>query len=305
MKKRYFCALMAAMLLLTGCASLLERSYSSVEPYINRYWDPVAEDTLKAETKQDLVNTLLMLVEQRAEEGEIRYYAEEKVDEIAGEAKREVCEETVPGSYLLESMSFTGEAGEGYYTLTYTMTYRDEAEDMATLMSISDSESLADLLRLAIREGHEKMTARLAYQTSHRADVSAVVEGFWQELCRSYLAEQAPPPVEEELPEDPEQEEQTGDGALLPEDSSEEEPLPETETEPVPEETPAEQPEQEPVEGESEEQPEEPEPAEPEIVCPPCPWEIRFYPDVTYAGVVEIFLSDLPETVLAEVEKEN
>ena len=79
---------MAAMLLLSGCASLLERSYSSVEPYINRYWDPVAEDTLKAETKQDLVNTLLMLVEQRAEEGEIRYYAEEKVDEIAGEAKR-------------------------------------------------------------------------------------------------------------------------------------------------------------------------------------------------------------------------
>ena len=56
-------------LALCGCGMLLERSYSSVEPYANRYWDSGAEDTLRSETYQDLVNSLLLLVEERAEEG--------------------------------------------------------------------------------------------------------------------------------------------------------------------------------------------------------------------------------------------
>ena len=62
-------------LLLCGCGILLERSYSSVEPYANRYWDSGAEDTLRSETYQDLVNSLLLLVEERAEEGTIRCYS--------------------------------------------------------------------------------------------------------------------------------------------------------------------------------------------------------------------------------------
>ena len=71
------------LLLLCGCASLLERSYSSVEPYTDRYWDSGAEDTLKAESYQDLVNSLLMLIEQRSEEVVIRYYAPEGTNTYA------------------------------------------------------------------------------------------------------------------------------------------------------------------------------------------------------------------------------
>ena len=67
MDKRILPILMALCLLCTGCASLLERSYSSVEPYTDRFWDSTAEDTLKAASYQDLVNSLLMLIEQRSE----------------------------------------------------------------------------------------------------------------------------------------------------------------------------------------------------------------------------------------------
>ena len=73
MKIRMLTAVLALCLPLSGCASLLERSYSVVEPYADRYWDASAEDTLRAENYQDLVNSLLLLVEQRAEEGVIRY----------------------------------------------------------------------------------------------------------------------------------------------------------------------------------------------------------------------------------------
>ena len=73
MKKRMAVSFLAVCLLLSGCASLLERSYSVVEPYADRYWDASAEDTLRVENYQDLVNSLLMLIEERAEDGVIRY----------------------------------------------------------------------------------------------------------------------------------------------------------------------------------------------------------------------------------------
>ena len=42
--------LLLAVCLLGGCAALLERSYSAAEPYVDRYWDSGAEDTLRAES---------------------------------------------------------------------------------------------------------------------------------------------------------------------------------------------------------------------------------------------------------------
>ena len=55
--KNYLPVLLLTCLLLTGCGALLERSYSVVEPYADRYWDSAAEDTLRAENHQDVVNS--------------------------------------------------------------------------------------------------------------------------------------------------------------------------------------------------------------------------------------------------------
>ena len=169
---------LAACLLLCGCASLLERSYSTVEPYTNRYWDSSAEDTLRAESYQDLVNSLLMLVEQQAEEGTIRCYEEANSYIQAQRARAEVRRETMLGSYLLEKLDFTYQYSASYSTLTYQMTYREDAEALASIMKISDSQSLVDLLRLAVREEHEKLTARFVYDTP-RTEVTDAVEGLW------------------------------------------------------------------------------------------------------------------------------
>ena len=156
MKKRILVLALAGSLLLSGCTSLLERSYSVVEPYADRYWDANAEDTLRAESYQDLVNSLLMLIEEGAEDGVIRYYTAGDAYGLALQATQEVREETMLGSYLLEKITFTYQMmEEGVCTLTYEMVYREDAEDVDSLMVLSDSQSLVDLLRLAIREGHD------------------------------------------------------------------------------------------------------------------------------------------------------
>lgn len=243
-------------LALCGCGVLLDRSYSSVEPYANRYWDSGAEDTLRSESYQDLVNSLLLLVEERAEEGTIRCYEEANSYIQAQRARAEVRRETTLGSYLLSGLTFEYDAGTAYSTVTYQMTYREGAEDVEGLMSISDSQSLLDLLRLAVREEHEKLTARFSYDTP-TADVNAAVKALWQELCLGEEAVQTGADAEEEIPGEAGEEEP----AELPQESPEE-------TEPVsgnlsPEETP---------------------------VCPPCPWTIRFYPSGDTAEIVEILL---------------
>ena len=270
MKKQIPPLLLALCLCLSGCAAMLERSYSFSEPYVNRYWDTGAGDTLRASTYQDLVNSLLMLVEQRAEEGVVRYSARTRSYNEVYDAVAEVRQKTPMGSYLLKSMLFRYEAGEDDCTVTLQITYREDTEDVDKLMLLSDSQSLVDLLRLALREEHQRQTAQFVYETERREDVLAAVEGLWTEICLERQAQEAEAAAE-------------AAAALTdPEDGG-------------PSAYPKAEPDQEePAPGSGEEFQAEDEPAEPaaeEIVIPPCPWEIRFYPDAEYAGIVEIWLN--------------
>lgn len=267
-------SLLLAACLLTGCARLLERSYSVLEPYADRYWDTSAEDTLRAESYQDLVNSILLLIEQHAEEGVIRCYGETESYENALTARSEVQRETMLGSYLLKNLYLSYEQGSNYSTLTCRIIYRDDAEDIDSLMTLSDSQSLVDLLRLAVREEHEKLTAHFAYDTP-REDVTAAVESFWQELCRAGTeADEAPDSAETFEPEFME-----AVADIPPDDAS-----PETAEESPPEE---ETPEAaEPDEDIPENRPLEEDPMD----YPPCPWVIRFYPNQATAEIVEVLL---------------
>lgn len=283
---------LAAGLLLTvgllgGCARLLERSYSVTEPYADRYWDSSAEDTLRAETYQDLVNSMLLLIEQKAEEGVIRCYDEAEEYQQALLARSEVRQETMLGSYLLKELRLSYEGGSGYSTVTCQMTYREDAEDISALMPISDSQSLVDLLRLAVREDYEKLAAHFTYEPP-REDVIAAVESLWQEICRSEMEEDALLSVDEDKAEtEPEGEDNAAQGPDG--NGSEEGPQ---EGKAGPEEDAAPDGEA-PAEGRSVPEDgsgEEPPPEDPVTAYPPCPWLIRFYPNQETAEIVEVLL---------------
>ena len=71
------------------------------------------------------------------------------------------------------------------------------------------------------------------------------------------------------------------------------------ETEPDVEADPPEDPPEEPPE-------EEPAaPAAGELEIPPCPWEVHFYPDTEYAGIVEIWLHEAGSLDNAPAEDYN
>ena len=72
MKKRILALLLAFCLLLSGCASLLERPYTVVEPHTEQ--PAVGEDpsTLRVESYSELVGAVLYLVSQCQEEGRVQ-----------------------------------------------------------------------------------------------------------------------------------------------------------------------------------------------------------------------------------------
>ena len=73
MKIRFLTLTVAVCLLLTGCASLLEREYSTVEPHVSKFWESEAAGTLRAESYQDVVNGLIYFINRGAESGSIRF----------------------------------------------------------------------------------------------------------------------------------------------------------------------------------------------------------------------------------------
>ena len=74
MRKKFIPLSLALCLTLSGCGGnvVLERSYSVSTPHSEAYWENEGADTLRADSYQDAVNAILMLVANHAERGVVR-----------------------------------------------------------------------------------------------------------------------------------------------------------------------------------------------------------------------------------------
>lgn len=105
---RLLAGMTALCMLLSGCASLLNREYVSVTTH---NMAPTAEgdsSTLRAESYQELVNALLYFITQGTEEGSIRLYVDaEDVEADLEAACLEVVQEDPLGAYAVEFIKYS------------------------------------------------------------------------------------------------------------------------------------------------------------------------------------------------------
>ena len=90
MRKKFIPLSLALCLALSGCGGnvVLERSYSVSTPHSEVYWENEGADTLRADSYQDLVNALLLLLGEHSEEGTVRIYGnDEAAASMAEQAK--------------------------------------------------------------------------------------------------------------------------------------------------------------------------------------------------------------------------
>lgn len=185
MRKKFIPLTLALCLTLAGCGNIvLERSYSVSAPHSEVYWENENADTLRADSYQDLVNALLLLLGEHSEEGTVRIYGnDEAAASMAEQACREVQEETALGAYLLDYISYTDTQERAYYEMHVRLGYRRTAEEQAGIVTATSTEALPDLLRLTAREGSlSRIAVRFTYFTADRDGIRDMVRSVQEEV---------------------------------------------------------------------------------------------------------------------------
>ncbi|MDY5611754.1 hypothetical protein [Dysosmobacter sp.] len=166
MKKRCLAVLLMALCLLTGCASLLEREYSTAEPHSSKFWESEATDTLRAENYQDIVNDLLILIGQHVDQATLRLYNFKDDLTVADTLERatvEIQQETPLGAYAVEYITSSAQAQRSYYEVTLQIGYRRTAEQLQAVVNATSPEAVSSLLESALEAGRTELAVRIGY----------------------------------------------------------------------------------------------------------------------------------------------
>ena len=190
--RRKLLALLLPLCLLTGCSSLLERTYSRVEPHSSRFWESEAADTLRAENYQDIVNDLLILIGQHTETATLRLYNfvdDLSVTEALEQAAAETQQETPMGAYAVEYITSTSQAQRGYYEAVVQIGYRRTAEQIQAVVNATSTEAVYSLLESALKAGKTELAIRISYWG---ADGQEQVESAVGRVREAYGLTEAP-----------------------------------------------------------------------------------------------------------------
>lgn len=155
-----------SLLVVSGCAPLLERTYATSEPHSSKFWESEAASTLRAENHQDVVNDLLLLIGQHTETATLRLYNfqdDMTVAETLDQATMEIQQETPMGAYAVEYITSTSQAQRGYYEIGIQISYRRTAEQIQNVVNATSTEALDTLLQTALDEEKTELAVRIGY----------------------------------------------------------------------------------------------------------------------------------------------
>lgn len=193
MKKYTLLPLLLALSLLTGCGSLLERSYTAVTPHTQFSDESKNDAILRAETYQGLVSALLYLVEQGEETGTVRLYQYGSVTGTAAsdvdQACLEVTQEDPLGAYAVDYIKYDVKQTPSYYQVEVKLAYAVDPEELSQVISVTGSTAVEQELRALLPDQSEKVVFRISYFTQEDS-----AETLRQAVQEAYQAQTRPLP---------------------------------------------------------------------------------------------------------------
>lgn len=176
MKLRVLSGLLGLCLLLSGCSSMLKRSYESVTAHVDK---PVtAEDSsiLRVENYQELVSAVLYLVSQGQEEGTIQLYdyaADVESDLTA--ACLEVATEDPLGAYAVDYIKHECTRVVSYYQAAIDICYRRTADQIHSIVNVTGSSAIRSELQQALTSFSNEVVLRVAYFSEDEDSIARLI----------------------------------------------------------------------------------------------------------------------------------
>lgn len=176
MRTRALSGLLALCLLLSGCSSMMERSYEAVIAHEDK---PVtAEDSsiLRVENYQELVSAVLYLISQRQEEGTIQLYDyADDVESALTDACLEVATEDPLGAYAVDYIKHECTRVVSYYQATLSIHYRRTEEQIRSIVNVTGSSAIRSELQEALTSFSGEVVLRVAYFAEDEASIAQLV----------------------------------------------------------------------------------------------------------------------------------
>lgn len=164
MKKVILALVLAGVLSLAGCASMLDRDYVSMTPY-----EPVSNavdssSTLRVENYQELVNAVLYLVSEGEEHGVLGLYNyTQDVEADLTRACLEVVQEDPLGAYAVDYIKHDYSLIVSYYEANIHITYRRTPEQVASIVSVTGSSAIRRELSNTLAAFDPEAVLRVSY----------------------------------------------------------------------------------------------------------------------------------------------
>lgn len=163
MKKRLAALALACVLLFSGCASMLERSYVSSSAHMDYSFTEDAS-ILRAETYQGLINSILYFVNAHESTGIIRLYNYTgDVEADLANACDEVQYQDPLGAYALRSIRYDSTRILSYYEVELRIAYARSAAQMEAIREVRGVSGLRQELSRMVAEGQEKCVLLVSY----------------------------------------------------------------------------------------------------------------------------------------------
>lgn len=145
MGKRVIAALMAALILIiSGCAAIIEGEYSSSTPHQTGAVSSsqTAEAIVEASNSAELQEALLFFVENYIEYGKIKFTYDGDIDEELSAACIDVSNNTPIGSYAVYYISYNLNKIVSYYEADVSITYKRGQNEVSSIAYPEDSAEL-------------------------------------------------------------------------------------------------------------------------------------------------------------------
>lgn len=185
-KRRLAAILLMASLLaaLGGCASVFDKEYVSIAPYVDADEGSPQPVGGASEVKNyfglKLAITRMVNVHEETATLNFRQYDGVISEDIAS-ACREVATGTALGDYCVDYISYDLERIVAYYEAVITVSYKRDAEELASIIRLSGAQTVYDALREAMNELEPSVVIMGNAAGADRESIHAFIERAWHE----------------------------------------------------------------------------------------------------------------------------